>query len=211
MGTPRICGEPHVYISTTFLVSIEVQLQIVPALCAHRNQHILFSWANANLCEIIQDLVDALSPLQTTSEGHEERFAALEAVQKTAKEQASGETQRTTEQTREFTESLFGNASQESGHQVPDSAERPRRINASVLGHDQPEWLAGVLGRLQTMEASIATLSEAADRRPAVPSQILLLKPREDVLLFSSPRDPLLQAWTALEFWVLRSMRDQMN
>ena len=28
------------------------------------------------------------------------------------------------------------------------------------------------------------------------PSQILRLKPREDVLLFSSPRDPLLQAWT---------------
>ena len=68
--------------------------------------------ANANLCEIIQDLVDALFPLQTMSEGHEERFAALEAVQKTAKERASGETQRTTEQTRELTESLFENASQ---------------------------------------------------------------------------------------------------
>ena len=36
------------------------------------------------------------------------------------------------------------------------------------LGHDQPEWLAGVLGRLQSMEASIAAISEAADRRPAV-------------------------------------------
>ena len=103
------------------------------------------TWANANLCEIIQILVDALFPLQTISEGHEERFAALEAVQKTAKERAS-EKQRTTEQTREFTESLFENASQESGHQVPDSAERPRRINASVLGHD---WLAASLGRLQ--------------------------------------------------------------
>ena len=64
------------------------------------------TWANANLCEIIRDSVDALFPLQTISEGHEERFAALEAVQKTAKERAS-ETQRTTEQTREFTESLF--------------------------------------------------------------------------------------------------------
>ena len=32
------------------------------------------TWANANLCEIIQDLVDALFPLQTMSEGHEERF-----------------------------------------------------------------------------------------------------------------------------------------
>ena len=99
---------------------------------------------------------------------HEEHFAALEAEQKTAKEQASGETQRTTEQTPEFTESLFENASQESGHQVSDSAERPRRINASVLRHDQPEWLAGLLGRLQTMEASIAALSGAADLRPAV-------------------------------------------
>ena len=74
----------------------------------------------------------------------------------------------TTEQTREFTGSLLETASQESGHQVPDSTERPRRINASVLGHDQPEWLAGVLGRLQTMEASIAALSEAAVRRSAV-------------------------------------------
>ena len=33
--------------------------------------------------------------------------------------------QRTTEQTREFTELLLETASQESGHQVPDSAERP--------------------------------------------------------------------------------------
>ena len=112
-------------------------------------------------------LVDALFPLQTMSEGHEERFAALEAVQKTAKERAS-EAQRTTEQTREFTESLFENASQESGHQVPDSAERPRRINASVLGHDQPEWLAALLGRLQVIKASIASVSGAAYLRPAV-------------------------------------------
>ena len=65
---------------------------------------------------------------------------------------------------REFTESLLETASQESGHQVPDSTERPRRINVSVLGHHQPEWLAGVLRRLQTMEASIAALSEAAVR-----------------------------------------------
>ena len=62
--------------------------------------------------------------------------------------------------------SLFENASQESGHQGSDSAERPRRINASVLGHDQPEWLAGLLGRLQTMEASIAALSGARVRLP---------------------------------------------
>ena len=62
----------------------------------------------------------------------------------------------------------FKIASQESGHQVPDSAERLRRINASVLGHDQAEWLAGVLGWLQTMEASLAALSGAADFRPAV-------------------------------------------
>ena len=40
------------------------------------------TWANANLCEIIQDLVDALFPLQTMSEGYEERLAALGAVQK---------------------------------------------------------------------------------------------------------------------------------
>ena len=63
---------------------------------------------------------------------HEEGVAAFEAVRKTAKEQASGERQRTSEQTPEFTESLFEIASQESGHQVPDSAERLRRINASV-------------------------------------------------------------------------------
>ena len=161
------------------------------------------TWVNANLSEIIQDLVDALSALQTVSEGHEERFAALGAVQKTAKEQASGKKQRTTEQTREFTESLLETASQESGHQVPDSTERPGRINASVLGHDQPEWLASVLGRLQTMEASIAALSEAAVRRSAVAVADLRLKPREDVLLFSSPRDSLpivlLQAWRVQE------------
>ena len=66
----------------------------------HLSEH--GTWANANLCEIIQDLVDALFPLQTISEGHEGHFAALEAVQKTAKERAS-ETQRNTEQTREFT------------------------------------------------------------------------------------------------------------
>ena len=113
-------------------------------------------------------MVDALSPLQTKSKGHKERFVALEAVQKTAQKQASGETQRTTEQTREFKESLIENASQESGHQVPESSERLCRINASVLGHDQPVWLAGVLGRLQTMEASIAALSGAADLLPAV-------------------------------------------
>ena len=94
------------------------------------------TWANANLCEIIQDLVDALFPLQTISEGHEGHFAAVEAVQKTAKERAS-ETQRNTEQTREFTcRCLKLIASQESGHQVSDSAERLRRINASVQGHE---------------------------------------------------------------------------
>ena len=32
------------------------------------------TWANANLCEFIQDFVDALFPLQTMSEGHEVRF-----------------------------------------------------------------------------------------------------------------------------------------
>ena len=140
----------------------EEDLGKVVDLCGHG------TWDNADLCEIIQELVDALSPLQTVSKGHEERFVALEAVQKTAQEQASGETQRTTEQTREFTESLFENASQESGHQVPGSAERPRRINASVLGHDQPEWLAALLGRLQVIKASIAALSGAAYLRPAV-------------------------------------------
>ena len=140
----------------------EEDLGKVVDLCEHG------TWANADLCEIIQELVDALSPLQTTSKGHKERFVALEAVQKTAQEQASGETQRTTEQTREFAESLFENASQESQHQVPDSAERPRRINASVLGHDQPEWLAALLGRLQVIKASIAALSGAAYLRPPV-------------------------------------------
>ena len=40
------------------------------------------TWAKANLCEVIQDLVDALFPLQAMSEGHEERLAALGAVQK---------------------------------------------------------------------------------------------------------------------------------
>ena len=40
------------------------------------------TWANASICEIIQDLVDALFPLQTVTEGHEERFAALEAVRR---------------------------------------------------------------------------------------------------------------------------------
>ena len=55
------------------------------------------TWANTNLCEIVQDFVDPLSRRDTR--GH---FAALEAVQKTAKERAS-ETQRNTEQTREFT------------------------------------------------------------------------------------------------------------
>ena len=53
--------------------------------------------------------------------------------------------------------SLFENAS-----------ERLHRINASVQGHEQPERLAGLLGRLQTMEASIAALLGAADLRPAV-------------------------------------------
>ena len=42
------------------------------------------TWANTNLSEIIQDLVDALSPLQIISKGQEERVAALEAVKKTA-------------------------------------------------------------------------------------------------------------------------------
>ena len=140
----------------------EEDLGKVVDLCGHG------TWANAELFEIIQELVDALSPLQTMSKGHEERFVALEAVQETAQEQASGETQRTTDRTREFTESLFENASQESGHQVPGSAERPRRINASVLGHEQPEWLAALLGRLQVIKASIADVSGAACLQPAV-------------------------------------------
>ena len=41
--------------------------------------------------------------------------------------------------------SLFEIASQGSGHQVSDSAEPLRRINASVPGHDQAEWLALLL------------------------------------------------------------------
>ena len=45
------------------------------------------TWVNASICEIIQDLVVALST-ETGSEGHEERFAALGAVQKTDKHQA---------------------------------------------------------------------------------------------------------------------------
>ena len=64
----------------------EEDLGKVVDLCGHG------TWANADLCEIIQELVDALSPLQTMSKGHEESFVALEAVQKTAQEQASGET-----------------------------------------------------------------------------------------------------------------------
>ena len=44
------------------------------------------TWANTDLCEIIHDLVDALSPLQIISKGQEERVAALEAVKKTAQE-----------------------------------------------------------------------------------------------------------------------------
>ena len=35
------------------------------------------TWANADLHEIIQDLVEALSPLQAMSKGHEERMATL--------------------------------------------------------------------------------------------------------------------------------------
>ena len=63
--------------------------------------------------------------------------------------------------------SLFEIASQGSGHQVSDSAEPLRRINASVPGHDQAEWLAGVLGWLQTVEASLSShLSRTSDRGP---------------------------------------------
>ena len=46
------------------------------------------TWANTNLYEIIQDVVDVMSPLQTIAKGHEERVAALEAVQMTAQKQA---------------------------------------------------------------------------------------------------------------------------
>ena len=63
----------------------EEDLGKVVDLCEHG------TWANEDLCEIIQELVDALSPLQTTSKGHKERFVALEDVQKTAQEQASCE------------------------------------------------------------------------------------------------------------------------
>ena len=59
------------------------------------------TWANTDLCEIIQDLVDALSPLQTISKGHEERVAALEAVQKTAQEQADLENESDRKQLRD--------------------------------------------------------------------------------------------------------------
>ena len=45
------------------------------------------TWANTNLCEIIQEVIAGSSPSSSTS-GHEERVAALEAVQKTAQEQA---------------------------------------------------------------------------------------------------------------------------
>ena len=62
----------------------EEDLGKVVDLCGHG------TWANADLCEIIQELVDALSPLQTVSKGHEERFVALEAVQKTARRASRG-------------------------------------------------------------------------------------------------------------------------
>ena len=44
------------------------------------------TWANTNLHEIIQDVVDVMSPLQTIAKGHEERVAVLDAVKKTAQE-----------------------------------------------------------------------------------------------------------------------------
>ena len=52
---------------------------------------------------LVSEAVKITSSLLLSFLVHEERFATLEAVQKTAKEQVSGETQRTTEQTREFT------------------------------------------------------------------------------------------------------------
>ena len=217
VGAPSIFGEQRVYMSTallvisiTFLVSIEIQLQIVHALCAHRNQHIFFSWANANPCEIIQDLVDALSPLQTMSEGHEEHFAALEAVQKTAKEQVSGESQRTTEQTREFTCRCLKLPRKNLDIRCPTV---PNVFAGSTLLFRTTTKLNGLqvcLGGCRPWKHHSPPSQEQPTSGQQWPSQILRLKSREDVLLFSAPGDPLLQVWTASEFWVLRSVTELM-
>ena len=106
--------------------------------------------------------------------------------------------------------SLFGIASQESGHQVSDSAERPRRINASFWATTNLNGLQVCLGGCRPWTHQSPPSQEQLTSGQQWPSLILRLKSREDVLLFSSPGDPLLQVWTASEFWVLRSVTELM-
>ena len=135
----------------------------------------------------------------------EECFAALEAVQKTAKEQVSGETQRTTEQTREFTCRCL---------------KMPRK-NLDIRGRTVPNvragstllfWATTNLNGLQVCLGGCRPWKHQSppSQEQLTSRQILRLKSREDVLLFSSPGDPLLQVWTASEFWVLRSVTEVM-
>ena len=141
----------------------EEDLGKVVDLCGHG------TWAIADLCEIIQELVDALTPLQTMSKGHEERFVALEVVQKTAQEQASGERRRGPQSKRRNLQRRCLKMHRKN-LDIRCLAVPNVRAGSTLLFwvYDQPEWLAALLGRLQVIKASIAALSGATCLRPAV-------------------------------------------
>ena len=95
-------------------------------------------WASIDLHEIIQGLVDALSPLQTMMKVHEERIAALEAVQQTAQVQALA-------------------------HRVLAVEISLASLNPSANSVMQTSWLSSVLTRLEALESSIAAISDNSD------------------------------------------------
>ena len=65
----------------------------------------------------------------------------------------------TTEQTREFTESLLETASQESGHQVPGSTERLWCTRICVCGTSKVLFRAGTQGHVSLLPPKRVVLS----------------------------------------------------
>ena len=93
-------------------------------------------WPGLDLHEIIQGLVNALAPLQTLMRVHEKRMATLEEVQRTA--------------------------------QMPVLARRVLAVETSLasLNADierQSSWMSNVQARLESLETSIAAISDKSN------------------------------------------------
>ena len=122
------------------------------------------TWANTDLCEISQDLVDALSPLQTISKGHEERVAALEAVQKTAQEQADLENESDRKQLRDDAVAIASHTQEALAARVLAVEISLASSSPSADVGEETSWLSSVSARLESIEFWIATMWNNSDR-----------------------------------------------